>query len=723
VSELGRLFGLALTFAPGDAERREIERLLAGVDPVQRRIATPEEAAPEMATVPPVKDAPTAPARPGVDFDDVGTRSSGNVISPRRLWGPQLRVRSWLAVAAALTITLALGAKVVRARAGGVGRILADSLFVVERGSERAPVARVITGRIDDAAQPVPGGHVRRFLAPPWVDSFALPFINPLPSPDGRFVAVERLSTTGTVVLIISADRRDTTRLTAGVGQNIGLGWSPDSRFFLVGRARTLADGSFDSDLFAYPLFGDGVPVPIDSAADRSVTEAAWSPAGTHVAWVARVGSERQQEVFVARPDGSERRNVSDNPAEDYHIAWAPDGTLIGFTSERSGNANLYALDISDWHLWRLTETTAHDDRVTFSPDGRYAAFESTRGGSSGIYVMPALGGSATRLTGGEANGGPQYSLAGWRPGEPGTYVDRIRILGPSAAGLRDSASWSVLAFDNRGKALPWRDAVWRLAAVNDASSPASIMRVTTAPDSVRGSRYAGVVVGSGIVRIIATVPGWRADTLFVRCGVADYAVLEDSFVRAIDPGTWLSFGAPPPVVAPRGQPAGLYPNGDFEWESGVLSRRAFDLRENLAIEATMRARFAEPPTAVTSMRMAVVAPADLASLDRTAPQLIDLVSVTWSGESRRITYTVDREAWSEPAAALGNASAHRFRIAVERGGRIAFSADGRLRWRSSLLLPVGASESRAQLWLAGRATGFSAAFSDVRVALERTNP
>jgi hypothetical protein len=116
---------------------------------------------------------------------------------------------------------------------------------------------------------------------------------------------------------------------------------------------------------------------------------------------------------------------------------------------------------------------------------------------------------------------------------------------------------------------------------------------------------------------------------------------------------------------------------------------------------------------------LALVLPPDLGTLDRLAPQFTELVSVTWNSESQRVSYSVDRESWSEPANALGNADRHRFRVMVERGGRVAFFADDRLRWRSTLPVPLGTAELKAQLWLGGRATGEWGAISDVRVTLE----
>jgi DNA-binding SARP family transcriptional activator len=717
--EAHRLWGLALTFAPDERSRREIEGVMAATGSGPRQIATSQESAVLVDEVEGFKEiAREAYAAADPPAPDRGDASRAAATTARFSFRRDLRIRGWVFVAAVATIAAAAGLRVLQMSRRATDRVLRDSLLVMDRGNdrgrERNRFAQVITGDVGlSGDRVVLRGSVPRVEGPRWIDSLVLPWINPLPSPDGRFVSVERIGSNGTDVYAISVDRRDTLPLAIGGGQDIAFGWSPDSRYLLVSRARTLPNGSFDSDLLAYSIGTRAVEMRIDTSSNRAVTEAAWSPTGTHVAWVARVGADGQQDVFVSRPDGSELRNVSADPGEDYHIAWSPDGTLIGFTSERSGTANLYAMDISNSQLWRLTNGVAHDDGLTFSPDGRYAAFESTRGGMTGVYLMPALGGSPTRVT----PAGRQYVLSGWRGARP-PYIDRLRIMGPSTVAVSDSGTWGVIAIDSHGQITTAR----KISLRSENNRAARVLRMQAGidvADSTRAPVLSVFARDSGIMQVLAGIPGWRADTLLVRFGSAEYAMLQDGFSNTLDTTRWMPLGVPRPSVGSRGGIMALYPRANVEWESGVLSRGLIDVRDNLSIQATIHARFGELATAASSLRLALVSPVDLGTLDRNAPQLTDVVAVAWNGESRRVTYIVDRESWSEPAGALGTGNSHVFRILIQKDGRVAFYADERLRWKSTLLVPFGNAAIKGQLWLGGRATGDWGAFSDVRVALE----
>src|SRR5262245_13955483 len=90
-------------------------------------------------------------------------------------------------------------------------------------------------------------------------------------------------------------------------------------------------------------------------------------------------------------------RRLTDDPNLDYNAVLSRDGRWVVFVSERDGNANLYAIDLTTKsEPIRLTYYSGMDDAPTLSPDGTRVAFVSTRSGNPDIFVMPFAPGDLT---------------------------------------------------------------------------------------------------------------------------------------------------------------------------------------------------------------------------------------------------------------------------------------------------------------------------------------
>jgi eukaryotic-like serine/threonine-protein kinase len=93
--------------------------------------------------------------------------------------------------------------------------------------------------------------------------------------------------------------------------------------------------------------------------------------------------------------------------------ALSPDGKLLAYASDRSGEGNLdiWVRQVAGGQPVRLTLDKADESEPAFSPDGTQIAFRSEREGG-GIYVMPALGGGEPRLVAREGRR-PRFSPGG----------------------------------------------------------------------------------------------------------------------------------------------------------------------------------------------------------------------------------------------------------------------------------------------------------------------
>jgi dipeptidyl aminopeptidase/acylaminoacyl peptidase len=454
---------------------------------------------------------------------------------------------------------------------------------------------------------------------------------------------------------------------------------SPDGRWILVATPRASDAANQDYDLFAVHLDA-GSRVAIDTVTGRSVTEALWSPDGSRIAWVARVGEERQQEAFIAFANGTGAENVTRHPADDYHVAWSGDGDLLGFTSMRDGNAELYAFSVHERRLWRLTRDPAQDDWARFAPSGRLVAFESTRGGESGVYIMASLGGEPVRV-----GAGLSIAVLDWRGGSR-RYLDRLR-LDATVAGTEDTISIHVAGVDQFGNAMDVADADVDLVDGDRAS-------LVTGVDSTTR-----LLIGrsAGLVRLVASAGGWRVDTAIIRVGTAPI-VLADG---PSSPEKWRSLGDPRPVNAGNR----VLLNGDGDGESGLLSRDVIPVLPGLELVVD----FAGVDSFAlnrTSLNVAMVAPEQAGVIDSLAPQFLRHISATWDGDARRMIFAVGREVHSELVPMSASGGSLRFRMRVEPDSTVSFHVGGAPRWRSTVRAIDGRSARRAQAWIGGRSTG-----------------
>jgi TolB protein len=176
----------------------------------------------------------------------------------------------------------------------------------------------------------------------------------------------------------------------------------------------------------------------------------AWSPDGSRLAFVSRRSGD--EEIYVARADGSRPQRVTRSPGPDLSPAWSPDGRQLAWSRDREiwtmradgGGKRRVVAKAQAWHehhspTWhgrmivyssnrvsnfngelfrvglggpvsgtgtkRLTFTKGSDSVLgddgmpDFSPDGKRIVFTSNRDRNGEVYVMNADGAKQRRVT------------------------------------------------------------------------------------------------------------------------------------------------------------------------------------------------------------------------------------------------------------------------------------------------------------------------------------
>jgi TolB protein len=82
-------------------------------------------------------------------------------------------------------------------------------------------------------------------------------------------------------------------------------------------------------------------------------------------------------DIFTARADGSDLRQLTKKPGYDAEATVSTDGRKIVFTSMRDGDLDIYTMDADGKNVRRLTTELGYDGGPFFSRDGKQIVYRS----------------------------------------------------------------------------------------------------------------------------------------------------------------------------------------------------------------------------------------------------------------------------------------------------------------------------------------------------------
>ncbi|MEO8179385.1 MAG: M28 family peptidase [Deltaproteobacteria bacterium] len=93
-------------------------------------------------------------------------------------------------------------------------------------------------------------------------------------------------------------------------------------------------------------------------------------------------------EIFVARPDGTEARQLTYFAAQSFAPFFSPAGDRVLFSSNagdpKRQDFDIWAINVNGTQLEQITYAPGFDGYPIFSPDGKYLAFSSSRSSQAG---------------------------------------------------------------------------------------------------------------------------------------------------------------------------------------------------------------------------------------------------------------------------------------------------------------------------------------------------
>jgi hypothetical protein len=258
-----------------------------------------------------------------------------------------------------------------------------------------------------------------------------------------------------------------------------------------------------------------------------------------------QVGAEGRLQLFVAQPDGSGTRVLTEAGAfDDLDPAVSPDGTTVAFQRRIDGEGFVIAaIPISGGEVTELTDR-ALALQPAWSPDGSRIAFVGSAGqGSFGLWVMDDDGSNQRRIAGSDSfdvlsptwsPDGSRIAFVGFDDGA-GTLEDIFSVT-PDGAGLTRvtdtpgnrevSPGWSpggrTIAFVRTGGEIAGSE-IWTIrpdgssAALVERSDSAILDQLAWSPDgTLLLAIYGGWIhrvdlAEGGFVRVVeGTTAAWQ---------------------------------------------------------------------------------------------------------------------------------------------------------------------------------------------------------------------
>lgn len=506
-----------------------------------------------------------------------------------------------------------------------------------------------------------------------------------IPSPDGTRLALPIDTEGGLDIAITNLASGDTTVVVAGPEDELPRQWSPDGNCLLYVYGVPL-DGGRD---YVYRL---GI-LELATGAHRALSEVAlrsveggwgvWSPDGTRIAFAG--GEDGRERVFVVNVDGSDLLAVSPADEAAGEPAWSPNGRHLVFTMGRPGDRAIYLVHSDGSGLERVT-TPVGDARTPIWVSSSELAFFWERVGTPELRLMDLRSGRDRGLTADPTLSSTLPDRVNPTGEDGGAWIENLRIMpAMDLASPGQHLSLIVEAKDAAGRSIPTRYEPIRWSVADT-----SIARLN-GPGRVE-------VRDTGVVEIVASAGGWRADTLHVRSRPLIETEIEPAFVedwtRGLRPGRFIVFGAPLPFTGASGGPEGggvFVSNGDDAFTSGAVTREAYPLAGGLTVEVWGRMPFTGNHWEDFSISLfSRLPPGD--SLDwRDGKGLAQIAGFQIHGHDG-VVRVLDPSNRIVEATGCFPANPDRwslYALQVETDGALSIVQNGRLCWRSVQLLPL----------------------------------
>lgn len=215
--------------------------------------------------------------------------------------------------------------------------------------------------------------------------------LSPRWSPRGQEIAYTSYKDGNPSLYLLQLPGGQSLRISHRPGLNISPAWFPGGDSLAV----VLSQPGGNSELYQISRTGDILQRLTNGAAID--VSPAWSPDGKQMAFVSNRSGNPQ--IYVMQIATKETRRITFHGNYNVNPVWSPKGDRIAYASMAGNHFDIYTLSLKNGEAQRLT-FGGNNESPDFSPDGRMIIFSSNRqGGKSALYIMSLTGTNPRRIT------------------------------------------------------------------------------------------------------------------------------------------------------------------------------------------------------------------------------------------------------------------------------------------------------------------------------------
>lgn len=226
--------------------------------------------------------------------------------------------------------------------------------------------SRMRNGDFDIYLMNSDGSQQRPLTSSPAID------LVPSFSSDGKNIIFESNRDGNFQLYIMNVDGSDPHKISSGLGEDMGGKFSPDGTQIAFASDRN----GQGYDLYVMDVNGSNI-VQLTHGLHNDFSRS-WSPDSSQIVFNSQVDGVGQ--LFIINRDGSNLRRLTANPGltpayspggvfpsfrGDITPQWSPDGRKIAFCSDRSGQFQVYIVDVSGLNLTQITHSGSNVQNIS----------------------------------------------------------------------------------------------------------------------------------------------------------------------------------------------------------------------------------------------------------------------------------------------------------------------------------------------------------------------